>query len=283
MTTLLEKPAPTQPPARPRGRALAWVAGTVGAVLLISGAVSLLSLALFLDEDRATSTTNYTYEARPTVELVADGSVTVTSGGTDVLVTALARSALSSATYSAHETGDRLTVTHRCFWYGSCSASLEVVVPAGTDVVVRGRDGDVRASSLVGGLDVHAGDGRVSVSDLDGSVRISASDGDVEVRGITGEVDLTARDGDVEVGGVDGSLTLESSDGSVRVEDVAQNVDVTSSDGDVDIYGTGRPVALEIQTSDGREVVDAPTDPFAAIHVRVTAQDGDVRYLGPRS
>jgi hypothetical protein len=282
MTTLLDEPAPTQPSETPRGRALAWVAGTVGAVLLISGAVSLLSLALFLDEDRATTTADYTYEAPPTVELVADGSVTVASGGTRVLVAAIARSALSSATYSADETGDRLTVTHRCSWYGSCSASLEVVVPAGTDVVIRGRDGDVRASSLVGGLDVRAGDGRVSVSDIDGSIRISASDGDVEVRGVTGSVDLTARDGDIEVGGVAGSLALESSDGRVRIEDVAQNIDVTSSDGDVDIYGTGRPVALDIQTSDGRQVVDAPTDPLAEVHVRVVAHDGDVRYLGPR-
>ncbi|MDM7829787.1 DUF4097 family beta strand repeat-containing protein [Cellulomonas edaphi] len=285
MTTILERPTqPPAPPVRRRGRGLVWAGGIVGGLMLLSGAWSLLSLAIYADADRSITTTSHSYAAVPVVELAADGDVRVTTGGTQVAVEAIARTALTSARYTVDEGADRLTVSHRCTtWTGSCSASLRVVVPEGTQVVVRASDGDVRASGLTGGLDVRAGDGRVDVDDVQGSVAVVASDGNVSVRGVTGDVDLDVGDGSTDVETVAGSVVVDSHDGRVTVAGVERDVDIDSSDGDVDVYGTGAPVALEVHVSDGRQVVDAPTDPAADRHVRVRAADGDVTYRGPRA
>ncbi|MEN0128353.1 MAG: hypothetical protein AAGC49_02850 [Brevundimonas sp.] len=279
MTTTLEKPAPT----KRRGRALVWIGGIVGAILLADGAFALVSLALYSDTDRATSTAEHSYDAAPTVELVADGDVTVASGGTQVLVTSIARTALTSARYSVDQSADRLTVTHECTsWWGSCSAALRVSVPQGTDVVIRASDGHVRASGLAGSLDIRAGDGRVDVATVAGPVAIDASDGVVDVRDVDGSVSVASGDGRLEVDGVTGDLGATVADGHVVVEAVSGNIDLEAGDGSVEVYGTGVPVALDIRTDDGRQVVDAPTDPAADVHVSIVAHDGNVAYRGPR-
>ena len=65
------------------------------------------------------------------VELVADGHVTVTTGGDRVEVERTASTVLAAAHYRVDELGDRLRVSYRCDWWrpGFCSASLDVTVP----------------------------------------------------------------------------------------------------------------------------------------------------------
>ncbi|ROS23590.1 DUF4097 family beta strand repeat-containing protein [Cellulomonas sp. PhB150] len=279
MTTTLERPT-TTPPRRSRG--LVWTGGVIGAVILLGTAWSLVGLALWSDEDHATTSATATYAARPVVELVADGEVDVRTGGDEVVVERIARAALTSVHYAVDESADRLTVTHECAWFGSCRASLAVTVPAGTEVVVHASDGDVTAQGLSGALDIRSGDGRTEVSDLVGDLTLAASNGAVDVRSVQGDVDVRSSDGSTSVDGVSGSLTATSGDGRVTVSGVAGDVDVSSNDGDVTVYGTGDPVALDLQTNDGRQTVDAPTDPGASRTVRIHVNDGDAAYLGPR-
>ena len=80
-----------------------------------------------------------------------------------------------------------------------------------------------------------------------------------------------------------GAVTTHTSDGRTTIAAVDGDVDARASDGDVTVYGNGEPVALTMQTSDGRQTVDAPTDPDAPISVRIHTADGDASYLGPRS
>jgi len=278
MTTTLEKPPGTDAPRR--SRALVWTGGVIGAVIVLGSAWSVVGQLLWFDTEPTTATA--TYATRPVVELVADGDVDVRTGGADVVVEHTDRTALGKVSYSADATDDRLTIRNQCSWYSSCTASLAVSVPAGTEVVVRARDGDVTAKGLGAALDVDARDGHVSVADLGGGLTVRATDTAVDVRSVRGDVEVKASDGSVDVEDVAGSLTVRARDGRVTASAVAGDVDISATDADVTVYGTGEPVALDIRAVDGRETIDAPTDPGADRHVRISTRDGDATYRGPR-
>src|SRR5690606_28042104 len=142
------------PPPPGRGstaRALTTLGVLLGAAVVVTGALFLADLMM-----SATSTTHRSYDAVGTVELVADGDVTVTAAEGDVEVDAVARSGLREPRYAADEGGDRLEITHRCDWsvfLPRCSGGLDVTLPAGTEVVVRTENGDVVASGVAGSVE----------------------------------------------------------------------------------------------------------------------------------
>jgi len=285
MTTTLERPPVTPPPARtPAARALTWVGAVIGGVLVLSAGYSAVNLLVLGSGDATTVVGTASYPAAPVVELVADGHVTVTTGGDRVEVERTRRTTLTPARYDAARAGDRLTVSYRCeSWRpGFCSASLDVTVPDGTAVVVRASDGAVDASGLRGPLDVRVSDGDSRISDVDGDVTVRANDGTVDVDTVRGSLTVSSADGGVTVSGVSGSVVARSSDGRVEISDVQGDVDAHASDGDATVYGTGEPVALDISASDGREIVEGPTDPSASTHVRIRTSDGDAAFLAPR-
>lgn len=294
---------PPGPAAPARRRSTAGTVLTVVGVTVAVLAVAQLALNLVGHATARTRTDAQGYGAPRVVELVTDGPVEVrASSGRDVRVERTGRYAWDEPRYTVEERGDRLVVTYRCgwSWAGVCSTSLSAEVPEGTEVVVRSgdgviraegplgdvdlrtSDGDVAVSGVAGAVDARTSDGRVDVQDASGDVAVRTSDGDVTLRDVGGDADVTAVDGALEVDGVAGSLTARTSDGDVTVAAVAGDVTARSADGDVTVHGTGEPVALEIVTVDGRQVVDAPTDPAAGRRVSVRTGDGDVSYLGPR-
>jgi len=286
MTATTEAPprsAPT-PPQTPGSRMLRTF-GTVFAAVLVAGfAWATTGTLADLWGGRETTTSTSTYDARPTVELDADGDVTVTTGGTQVVVHRTSRAPLGHIRDSVDDSADRLVVQHKCpaFIDGSCTADLAVTVPTGTAVVVHSSNGQVSVRGLQGALTARLGDGAASVAGIRGDVDVRSSDGHVDVRDVVGSVNARSSDGSVLVSGVTGDVTAHSTDGRVDVSAVEGDVEATSSDGDVTVRGTGEPVALEISTSDGHQTVQAATDPSATRHVRIHSTDGDVAFLGPR-
>ncbi len=285
MTTTLDRPPVTPPPARSTGaRVLTWTGGIVGGVLLLSGGYSALDLLVLGSDDARTTSATASYAAAPVVELAAEGDITVTTGGDRVEVQRAARTALNRARYRVDEGADRLSVTYDCSAWrpGFCSTSLDVTVPEGTRLVLRTSDGSVHATGLQGALDVRAADGSSTVSDVDGDVTVRTTDGRTQVTGVRGDVSVRTSDGSVSVEDVTGSVTAGASDGRIDVAGVRGDVDARASDGNVTVYGTGRPVALEISATDGRETVEGPVDPTSSTHVRIRTSDGDASYLRPR-
>ncbi|WP_028049687.1 DUF4097 family beta strand repeat-containing protein [Cellulomonas sp. URHD0024] len=283
MTTTLERPP--APPKRSAGaRALVWVGAIVGALMLVSGASSLVDLLVYSNADPATVSGSATYDAAPVVELVADGDVTVATGDASIHVERTSRTASTHASYKAAMSGNRLVVKHTCDWWrpGFCEAGLNVTVPQGTEVVVRSSDGSVEATSLTGAVTVHTSDGATRIDDVTGAVSVRSVDGDATITDIRGDVSARSSDGSVDISQVTGSVTTHSSDGRTTIAGVDGNVDARAADGDITVYGNGDPVALTVATNDGRQTVDAPTDPDASVSVAIHTVDGDASYLGPR-
>ena len=52
-----------------------------------------------------------------------------------------------------------------------------------------------------------------------------------------------------------------------------------TSNGRITVYGDEEPVALTIQTSNGDEIIEGPTDPDAERTVEMRSSNGDVAYL----
>ncbi|GEL93945.1 DUF4097 family beta strand repeat-containing protein [Cellulomonas composti] len=273
MTTAVQAPLPTTPPTTPPpadprrsslGRTLAWVGGAIGVVVILDASISFASLVA-----RQEVSAQETLAAAATVELVADGDVTVTAaapGSDEVVVDRSARFAFSDPTWVVQESADRLVVSYRCTWrnVSNCDTALDVTLPADTAVVVRTSNGAVRAEGIVGDVDVRTSNGAVEATGLGGDATLRTSNGRVTVEDVAGDV------------------VAESSNGAVEVADARANIRATTSNGPVVVHGTGLPVALDIDTSNGREVVEGPTDPAADIHVYIRTSNGPVSYLGPR-
>ncbi|WP_028045372.1 DUF4097 family beta strand repeat-containing protein [Cellulomonas sp. URHE0023] len=284
MTTTLDRPP--APPQRSGGaRALLWAGGIIGALSIAAGAHSLVDLLAFTYADSATVIATASYDAAPVVELVADGDITVTTGGAGIDVERTSRSASKHARYTASVIGDRLVVKHECDWWrpGFCAAGLNVTVPDGTAVIVRASDGSVEAKSLTGPVTVHTSDGSTTISDVDGDVSLRSADGRATITDVRGDVTARTSDGWIEVSDATGDVTTDTRDGRTTIASVQGDVDARAADGDVTVYGNGQPVALTISTNDGRQTIDAPTDPNAPVSIRIRTVDGDASYLGPQS
>ncbi|MBT0993935.1 DUF4097 family beta strand repeat protein [Cellulomonas sp. DKR-3] len=290
-------PAAPPPTRSSGGRTLAWVGGTLGLLLILWAALDVVGLVA-----RQEAVAQSTHAAAAVVELVADGDVTVrTSTASDVAVERTGRWAFVAPEFRTETAGDTLVVEYTCPWryLWSCEADLDVTLPAGTQLVVRTSDGDVRASGSLGGAELRTSNGRVEASDVTGDLQVRSSNGDVVVGDVTGAVTAETSNGRIEVTGA-GSLEAHTSNGDVDVLDVAGAVDVESSNGridiadarsdisavtsngDVTVRGTGEPVALDIDTSNGRQEVAGATDPAASIRVVIRSSNGSVAYLGPR-
>lgn len=285
------------PRSNPTARALLAVGSIVGIVVVAWLAVFLIDLAM-----SRTTTTHESYDAVGTVELVADGDVTVHAGEGGVEVDAVAHRGITAPRYSADADADRLVVTHRCVgwrWAVSrCAGELDVTLPADTEVVVRTSNGTVVASGLAGSVDLDTSNGRVEATELAGALVADTSNGDVVVRDAAADVDVETSNGTVEVSGVGGTLTVDSSNGRIEIADVTGSATATTSNGRIDVAGVGgdvfaqtsngevvvrgddQPVRLTIETSNGDQTIEGPTDPDAQRTVEIRSSNGDVAYLG---
>ncbi|GCD19779.1 hypothetical protein CTKZ_13410 [Cellulomonas algicola] len=290
-------PPPADPTRTPLGRTLLWAGVALGVATIAWGGVQVADLAM-----SSTERASATYDAADVVELVADGRVSVFAGDQDLVdVERIARSGFSSPTYSVQQRGDRLVVRHECgSWFGVCTGALQVHVPRDTHVVVRTSNGDVLARGLAGDLEARTYDGRVEadritgdaqlhssngdviVTDVSGDVTARTYDGRIDAQGVGGRIEAVTSNGDVQVVDVGGDAIARSSDGSIEVADVQGDVEAATSNGDATVFGTGEPVALTISTSNGRQTVEAPTDPSAPRTVLIRSYDGHVSYLAPR-
>jgi DUF4097 and DUF4098 domain-containing protein YvlB len=287
------------PPGPPQRGATGRVLGTVGVVLaLVVVAFGALFLVDLMMSD--TTTTQRSYDAVDSVELVADGDVTVSAAEGDIEVDAIAHSGLREPTYSADVSASTLEITHRCGWsifLPRCSGELDVALPAGTEVVIRTENGDVVASGLAGEVSLSTSNGRVEATDISGPLTADSSNGDVDVTDSGADVETSTSNGEISVVGVDGTVTAgtsngritidsvtgdasaKTSNGSVEVSAVDGNVYAEASNGRVTVIGNGEPVALTLETSNGSETIEGPIDPDAERTVEIHSSNGDVAYL----
>ncbi|WP_419705185.1 DUF4097 family beta strand repeat-containing protein [Promicromonospora sp. NFX87] len=287
--------APEPPQRGATGRVLAAAGIALAAVAIVLGALFLTDLTM-----SETRTTHRSYDAVDSVELVADGDVTVTAAEGDIEVDVIAHSGLREPTYSADESASRLELTHRCGWFiplPRCSGELDVALPAGTEVVIRTENGDIVATGLAGDLSLDTSNGDVETAGLTGPLDARSSNGDIDVSDSRADVDASTSNGEISVADVDGTVTADSSNGEITIDSVTGDASAdtsngsveisgvdgdvrgVSSNGEVTVIGGDEPVALTIDTSNGDQIIEGATDPNAERTVEIRSSNGDVAYL----
>lgn len=116
---------------------------------------------------------------------VGDVDVRAAAGGEEARVTASKHWSFREPVARVTSQDGALSVSLDCprvpSVLGRCDADWEVVVPAGTDVVVRAGVGDVEVIGLTGEVAVHGSVGDVLVSGAPSSLDVATSVGEVDV------------------------------------------------------------------------------------------------------
>ncbi|KNX36334.1 DUF4097 family beta strand repeat-containing protein [Luteipulveratus halotolerans] len=186
-----------------------------------------------------------------TSQVTVDGpgadDVTVTQEGRRIVVKSHKRSGL----FSRHE---RVDVT--------------VVVPTGSDLVVRTGSGDVRtsgrfgqgalttgsgdveASQFAGDVVSTAGSGDIRIAEVGGALRGKSGSGGVRIGRVAGAADISSGSGDLAIDGCGTESSFKTGSGNVAIGDTTQRVTVTTASGDVSVQGL-RGGAVKIRTASG--------------------------------
>lgn len=246
------------------------------------------------------------------------GDITVTQGGDDVVVTLRGDADLldqievrldegTLTVDASHLTGptpEGLVNALLQAITSSHAVEIQLEVPAGSRLQVKGGSGEVRvAVSLAGaGLDVGSGDvrlgevtgevevrtgsGDVTLAAVAGAVRVSSGSGDLHLERAGGPVDVKTGAGDIVVGEVRGEVRVLTGSGDLRVERMgAGRLGVRTGAGDVSVgVEAGLPVWTDISTLTGevRSTLRgagqaAEGDPF--VELRAVTVAGDIRLF----
>jgi DUF4097 and DUF4098 domain-containing protein YvlB len=132
---------------------------------------------------------------------------------------------------------------------------VSVLVPSGSDLMLRTRSadiaatgtfgeasvetgsGDVRLGTFTGDVRLRAGSGDLAVDEVRGSLRAESGSGDINVDEVAGAATVTSGSGDISIDRVGGEAKLSSGSGDIVVEDAVSGLSVNSASGDVQVLG----------------------------------------------
>jgi hypothetical protein len=175
------------------------------------------------------------------------GSINVTVGSGDIVVTGWSRDQIHVRAVSDNNnvrldaSSSRMTLEVAGGSRGS-DTRFEVSVPYGVHVAVRAMSGDI------------------SVRGTRGEVEAHAQSGDIEVEDVTSRLDVNTLSGGIEAHNVSGDVEIGTTSGDVKVTDLRGNVEIGTVSGDVELRGvTAKQVRAK--TTSGDVTFDGLIDP----------------------
>jgi DUF4097 and DUF4098 domain-containing protein YvlB len=230
--------------------------------LLLGGTTA----AAHAQRDRARFQSDDRSRVDTTVAFDKSGSVTVSAGGGDIVITGWSRDQVQ--VHAASDEGNirfdasasrlNLELTGRS--RGS-DARLELSVPYGVRVLARTQSGDV------------------SVRGTRGEVEAHAQSGDIVIEDVTKRLDVNTLSGDITASNVSGDVEIGSINGDVKITDLRGDAEISTVSGDVAIHGVTSKL-VRAKTTSGDVTFDGTIDP--AGRYELVAHSGDVRLHVPR-
>lgn len=206
-----------------------------------------------------------------TISIAPDGVVSIGAVDCDVHVVGSARKDVkltaSSSEVKLTGEGDRVSISVRP---GSVSR-IDVAVPAGVHLDVRGIQSSVT---------VHDVTGAVQVGTVNGDVSVDGAGRDVEATSVSGKVDVSVRQGDVRAASVSGAVSVDlpgggtasarTVSGSISLRGAPlKRVEAHTMSGSVDLDarldGDG---TFQVHTHSGDVHVSLPKTPTVVVDVR---------------
>ena len=193
----------------------------------------------------------YQVQGRPQLVVDADdGNVTVSSGSDGSVRLSVHsigwRIAPDEIEVTAQQQGNRVELRLRKHNSGlrvhfHTSLEIRVTLPAGSDLDVHTRDGNLDISGVKGTHKLRTGDGNADLRGVDGSVDLETGDGNLNIDGRFDLLSLHTGDGNIDAIARGGSAmksawSLRTGDGNIHLrlpDDFAADVDAHTGDGHV--------------------------------------------------
>ena len=193
----------------------------------------------------------YQVQGRPQLVVDADDGNVIVSSGSDGSVHLSVHSqgwriAPDEIEVTAQQQGNRVELRLRKHNSGlhvhfHTSLEVRVTLPAGSDLDVHTRDGNLEISGITGTHKLRTGDGNAELRGVDGSVDLETGDGNLNVDGRFDLLSLHTGDGNIDAAARGGSVmksawTLRTGDGNIQLrvpENFAADVDAHTGDGHV--------------------------------------------------
>ena len=213
----------------------------IGALVILAFVLlALMSLPWFTSRDTSTETFADADVTRAEIEV--NGAVDVRTGEVAEVTFLTEWRWTGRPTTEARVEDGVLTVRGDCSgvaFISRCGTAVDVVVPAGAQVVVQASAGGVHVDGVQGGVDLRSTAGGIEVRDVVGPAVLRSSAGGISGTVAGGDVDAESSAGGVEltVTGSFDRLSASSSAGGIdlTVPDEAYRVDADTSAGSVDV------------------------------------------------
>jgi DUF4097 and DUF4098 domain-containing protein YvlB len=144
-----------------------------------------------------------------------------------------------------------------------------IEVPAGFDAKVSTTSGNVRITSLGGGVQLFGSSGDAFLKEIGGKVFIELSSGNVEGEDVGKDLHIRMSSGGAVVRGVGGSVSVQGTSSDVDIERIVGGADVELSSGSLILKACRGAASVSSQSGD-IEVLDAEGP------VKARATSGDV-------
>lgn len=172
----------------------------------------------------------------------------------------------------------------RFAWFGS-GITIDVAVPEGTSLRLKGEALDVRTIGQLGAASVTTASGDIDLDAVDGELRVHSASGDVHADHVSGPVTVRSASGDIDLKRADHDVTVQSASGDVTIDGLRYGrTSIQSVSGDVDLAvlpGLQLHLELTSVSGDTQPHLDlsgdaAPNAGSVALDVKVRTVSGDI-------
>jgi DUF4097 and DUF4098 domain-containing protein YvlB len=203
---------------------------------------------------------NYASRVDTTFSFDKNGSVTLSVGNGDIVVTGWSRDQVHVRATSEDDNirmdASSSRITLDVSTRHSSDTRFEVSVPYGARVTATSRSGDI------------------SIRGTRGPVEARAQNGDLEIDDVTSRLDVSTFSGDLVASNISGDAKIGTISGSIRLSDARGGVEVSTVSGDIDLRGvTARSVRAK--TTSGDVTFDGLID--ASGRYELVTHSGDIR------
>ena len=200
----------------------------------------------------------YDFETPEPVELHAElgsGSLQITAG--QVSVTKVAVDGDESGDVTVTQEGRQISIRsrsgRRLFGVGlSADLDVRVLVPTGSDLVVRCGSAGTSADGTYGTGSLRAGSGGIRVEAFAGDATVTTGSGDIELGAVGGSLRSKTGSGSLAVGRCDGEAVVTSGSGSLRFDTFGRLLAAKTGSGDLEVGRAGERLEFSAGSGDLR-------------------------------
>ena len=200
----------------------------------------------------------YDFETPEPVELHAElgsGSLQITAG--QVGVTKVAVDGDEGGDVTVTQEGRQISIRsrsgRRLFGVGlSADVDVRVLVPTGSDLVVRCGSAGTSADGTYGTGSLRAGSGGIRVEAFAGDATVTTGSGDIELGAVGGSLRSKTGSGSLAVGRCDGEAVVTSGSGSLRFDTFGRLLAAKTGSGDLEVGRAGERLEFSAGSGDLR-------------------------------